>query len=178
MSEPLRYDPGCEPDTLETEAVAVMFQCPNGDWVKYAEYAKIKSELKRLREASFVTAVPVAEYEKMKADNDRLLMVKEATVRMIKRRDNWIAEHQAKMTKALLKAMDWQPIETAPKDGSWLLLATDSPDKPSGIDDLDCWLPPVGYGRYVDGEGWMKCSEYSVSFEPTHWMHTPQPPTK
>lgn len=169
MSEPLRYDPGCEPDTLETEALAVMFQCPKGAWVKYNDYAQIKSELNRLRAASFVTAVPAAEYERLKADCERLLMVKEAAVRMIKRRDNWIAEHKARV---------WQPIETAPKDGTWLLLATDSPDSPSGWDDLDCWLPQVGFGRYVKGEGWMKCSEYSVSLTPTHWMFPPKPPTK
>lgn len=47
MSDPLRYDPGCEPETLDAEAV--MFQCPDGLFVKYADYARLKAEVERLK---------------------------------------------------------------------------------------------------------------------------------
>ena len=49
MSEPLRYDPGLEQGI--TDAEAVMFQCPDGVFVKYADYASLKAEVERLRKA-------------------------------------------------------------------------------------------------------------------------------
>ena len=40
-----------------------------------AEVARLKAEVERLRASSFVTAVPVEEYEKLKAENKRLRKV-------------------------------------------------------------------------------------------------------
>ena len=45
MSDPLRYDPGLEQGI--TDAEAVMFQCPDGVFVKYADYARLKDYIKR-----------------------------------------------------------------------------------------------------------------------------------
>ena len=59
---------------------------PKGDWVKYEDYARLlcdsvhdlnqigglQQELARLRASSFVTAVPVEEYERLKAEVERL----------------------------------------------------------------------------------------------------------
>jgi len=70
--------------------------------------------------------------------------------------------------------MDWQPIETAPKDGPPILIY-DSGDSWSGIIEPE----PVIY--VCVWEGWNKCwveadgEQYSV-FKPTHWMPLPEPP--
>ncbi len=44
----------------------------SGDWVKYEDYVMVQDELARLRASSFVTAVPVEEYERLKAEVERL----------------------------------------------------------------------------------------------------------
>lgn len=71
---------------------------------------------------------------------------------------------------------EWQPIETAPRDGAWLLLAETN---------MDGWNLFVGYysqnaitldvrrrerlGAWVDNvEG--------LTWEPTYWMPLPAPP--
>ena len=60
---------------------------------------------------------------------------------------------------------DWQPIETAPKDGTFLLLALDDGD-----------FPIVG-GFDTEG-GKFSCARYGDAFypQPTHWMPLPSPP--
>jgi hypothetical protein len=60
--------------------------------------------------------------------------------------------------------MNWQPIETAPKDGTDILLW-------DGEDVISCrWLD----GAWVDSWGLMK---YETPSEPaTHWMPWPEPP--
>lgn len=74
-------------------------------------------------------------------------------------------DNKANMFEAAdtLDRMRWQPIDTAPKDGSaWLLVLS-----PEGCqlawwsDGQDDWLSQDG--RYL----WD---------DPTHWMHIPTPP--
>jgi Protein of unknown function (DUF551) len=58
----------------------------------------------------------------------------------------------------------WQPIETAPKDGTRILITsnwTDYANKPLGCE----------VGRW-DGFQWVACEK-----EPTHWMPLPEPPS-
>ena len=66
---------------------------------------------------------------------------------------------------------EWQPIETAPKDGTWILAGEfGNPDfvgdyyaaSWSGDED-GCWC--ANCGQYVTQEP-----------EPTHWMPLPAPP--
>lgn len=72
------------------------------------------------------------------------------------------------MTTPLIRAaQDWQPIETAPRDGSRVLLATDG---------------DVTSGQFISGEwclaDWAR-DEQGASFwlgDPTHWMPLPDPP--
>ena len=59
----------------------------------------------------------------------------------------------------------WQPIETAPKDGSSILL-TDSSD--GSIKECR-WDYCLGWGDPV-------YSEWSFGGKPTHWMPLPEPP--
>ena len=73
--------------TDEDEFVYVSpIESAKGNWVKWEDYARLQQErvhdlnqigglqqeLARLRASSFVTAVPVGEYEKLKAEVERL----------------------------------------------------------------------------------------------------------
>ena len=64
--------------------------------------------------------------------------------------------------KKLKAENEWQPIETAPKDGSFILLATPK-------------------GRIADGFWSLVYGVWSwpyVKVEPTHWMPLPTPPER
>ena len=62
---------------------------------------------------------------------------------------------------------EWQPIETAPKDGETLVLAIRA----------DAKVPFVATG---DDDGWFTFNgaleNCGQKFEPTHWMPLPPPP--
>lgn len=67
---------------------------------------------------------------------------------------------------------DWQPIETAPKDGTRILLGG---CKLMSSVQIGWW----GAGRYINRSvgyerDWTTGSTYG--FNPTHWMQLPQPP--
>jgi len=79
MSEPKRY--------LCGGYVGLMHEFEHGDWVNYADYARLqaenarlKAEVERLRSASFVTAVPSEQYERLERAGD--LMLKYASANM------------------------------------------------------------------------------------------------
>lgn len=55
----------------------------------------------------------------------------------------------------------WQPIETAPKDGTWILLLHENHSTPT-------------VGRWIDG-GWF--SDDGLKWPSTHWMPLPAAPT-
>lgn len=63
--------------------------------------------------------------------------------------------------------MEWQPIETAPKHGAFVLV-WDAPG-----DDYPCAL----VAAYVDAprSGWREQGGYYFA-TPTHWMPLPEPP--
>jgi len=63
----------------------------------------------------------------------------------------------------------WQPIETAPKDGSWFLTWTPPSEHSSAM------YPNIDMAQH-DGKGWCKisCGFSRV----THWMPLPEPPAK
>lgn len=79
---------------------------------------------------------------------------------------------------------EWKPIDTAPKDGTAVMLcwARDSDGKP-----IDWREEPETTGVFVqvaswwpEADGWIVyCSlpqEPRLHFEPTHWMPLPPPP--
>lgn len=88
---------------------------------------------------------------------------------------------------------DWQPIKTAPKDGTPVDLWCVSPDPDCSIEIrlTDCvWEnagidhPFTGWLRIMD-DGDVDCvegpqlSEFALPpWTPTHWMHRPEPPNK
>ena len=66
---------------------------------------------------------------------------------------------------------EWQPIETAPKDGTEVFLWTE--EKPNIV---------VAYWDTYEGSGWWRFSESVLSDiageveNATHWMPLPEPP--
>ena len=49
-----------------------MHEFSAGGWVKREDYARLQQELARLRASSFVTAVPVEQYERLRKAGDAM----------------------------------------------------------------------------------------------------------
>lgn len=79
---------------------------------------------------------------------------------------------------------EWLPIESAPKDGTWLLVAgTIWAGEISGI--VKNVRAEMGIARFTngksdfDGDDWWDDTggdAYACWCRPTHWMPLPQPP--
>jgi hypothetical protein len=92
---------------------------------------------------------------------------------------------------AMGEAREWKPIETAPKDGTHILLYAPPGQTAEPRITLGCWLA-LERGEYLgDCGGECRCPEYddppepywdsfdggfNSEFPPTHWMPCPQPP--
>ena len=87
-------------------------------------------------------------------------------------------EGQSRLTVGL---GGWQPIETAPKDGTWILVYGEGTD-----DEADTRKVSVAqYTNYLNGtiydEFWWQFAWYDGGYygrfeNPTHWMPLPTPP--
>ena len=69
--------------------------------------------------------------------------------------------------------MNWQPIESAPKDGTGLLVCWDCTPNP------DADFPFDGYALATwnaEDEEWNDDGGGSLFADPTHWMPLPEPP--
>lgn len=81
-----------------------------------------------------------------------------------------------------LKADGWQPIETAPKDGTVVLLYWRAEHGPDTVD----YFASGEYTRFGDGSGGWCGESFHASVDgywtrllaerPTHWMPLPPPP--
>lgn len=67
----------------------------------------------------------------------------------------------------------WQPIETAPKDGTWVLLF--SPDAEPDTPFIGQWRDVEDY---PDGGAWWENngSSYCIDADPSHWQPLPESP--
>lgn len=71
----------------------------------------------------------------------------------------------------------WEPIETAPKDSSYLLVCAvtdrhgrkNPPEWFRGLCAVVAWDDDAGWVAYLLEEG-------ELHFNPTHWRHLPDPP--
>lgn len=73
---------------------------------------------------------------------------------------------------------NWQPIETAPKDGTTILCYFPL----EGLGKSWCRVVPVFFDEHIGFKGWTFASRaasgFSRGFEPTHWQPLPEPPTE
>lgn len=76
--------------------------------------------------------------------------------------------------------MKWMPIETAPKDGTHILLYGPREWDEMGRIDIgpivgSWYQDPLGIEKY---DGWFTVTSnpYSDRVQPTHWMPLPPPP--
>lgn len=65
---------------------------------------------------------------------------------------------------------DWQPIETAPKDGQFIAFARGASGSPMDVFyGVAEWVEKKS-GGFVEGWFW------NYAIRPTHWMPLPEPP--
>lgn len=86
--------------------------------------------------------------------------------------------------RALIEKDGWQPIETAPKDGTWFLIIRDS----DGEESVEVGrYDPYYRDEYIEVEGGLYRKEKQVGYEwsgfnnfhrATHWMPLPKPPVQ
>ena len=77
-------------------------------------------------------------------------------------------------TAAIAECFKWQPIETAPKDGSWVIVVF--PYSPPMV-SLATYKPQFRRGgRGGQSAGWRSYHERLSEISPTHWMPLPEPP--
>jgi hypothetical protein len=70
----------------------------------------------------------------------------------------------------------WQPIETAPKDGTRILAYWPDIYGHSNSCQVETWFGPRGVG-YEDDLCWQSPFEWGGwGSDPTHWMPLPPPP--
>lgn len=73
--------------------------------------------------------------------------------------------------------MEWQPIETAPKDGTLILTLV-----PGYTAAVSKWQESRGMFDFIDEEdmpndqAWIDYLESDPKYHPTHWMPLPEPP--
>ena len=76
---------------------------------------------------------------------------------------------------------DWNTIETAPRDGSRLLLYQATPGDYGGVQTVGRWHIQITRYRQPDGT-WLETTAPGYwlgdigGFWPTHWMPLPAPP--
>lgn len=79
-----------------------------------------------------------------------------------------------------LREADWQPIETAPKDGDCILLLWQAPDCTPEVDKCYWDTLPTADGRELEpswviaAEGGCRYARWPGGY--THWMPLPSPP--
>lgn len=150
-----------------------------------------------------------AEIARLRADNERLRAALRDMLRLVEDDEDdpapYLIDVVCDRARAALAAQpapsEWRPIETAPKDGTRMLLAYQTPYKKwrrviafyapklaiEGNDYGSDWCEyDEATDRYFLPEGWYECIEnwddyssvHMTGVEPTHWMPLPPAPGK
>jgi hypothetical protein len=87
--------------------------------------------------------------------------------------------HAAQLIRSRLAIPEWRPIETAPKDGSFIMVWVDHPGsefcpEPFARVDLAYWDEGTTTPGFERTPGWA-CHWIGT---PTHWMPLPAPPQR
>ena len=90
---------------------------------------------------------------------------------------DWHAAETAREAAELARSVEWQPIETAPRDGTRILAMirwswSDGTD--GGAQDVIYWY--AGGKFWVCGTPMNYVQGLDEGVEPTHWMPLPDPP--
>ena len=77
--------------------------------------------------------------------------------------------------------MEWQPIETAPKDGTWILVYGDGTDDEAeqrkvAVAQYTNYLNGSTYDKFWWQFAWYDGGYYGRFDGPTHWMPLPEAP--
>jgi len=72
MSDPIRYTSKFLCEAGDSVLGSPHWEHFEGEWVKWDDYARLKAEVERLRASSFVTAIPVEQYERLIEAGDAL----------------------------------------------------------------------------------------------------------
>jgi len=145
-----------------------------GEWVAYEDYAALKAELDdadSLIKSAFADA---------SSNNIRLAETSHRAKKAEAERDALKSE-----VERLKAAQAWQPIETAPKDGTKIILfgrcewndygnPSDEPEIAIGY-----WGAEYVFGTAKEDYEWLTTSSnpYVDKCHATHWMPLPTPPT-
>lgn len=132
---------------------------PEGEYVEYSDYAALLAENERIRklfEATERLTLLDGEYEAAKAGtynrlNDELQCLKAATT--------------------------WRPIETAPKDGTAVLLFLEYTECDDGAGRKSTHIDRCYWSDAEKGWDGYATSIRNGYTTPTHWMPLPKPPS-
>jgi len=82
--------------------------------------------------------------------------------------------------------MEWQPIETAPKDGTEVIACFSNnygfQENPTTYGPWTCafrngkWMASWGDRAVIYSESWAGTEYQEAEIDPTHWMPLPSPP--
>lgn len=77
--------------------------------------------------------------------------------------------------QAIAKANEWRPIETAPKDGTYVLLHFPGP-----FHDSECPGAAVGCFSQLSSKWWLTAiwASTSAHHDPDGWLPLPPPPAR
>ena len=174
-----------------TELVIWLDGLSCGDRVYYTDYPNFTESAKRLR----AQEARITELDEMRKLNEQIINSQHAL--MVSAEQRGIAkatEEFATRIAELERDAAWQPIETAPKDGTMILLGLpEDPDDDSGpvstagrwqegwedsIDDMGCddGFVDVDYQEFSPPRSFGATAYRSKGRQPTHWMPLPKAP--
>lgn len=114
-----------------------------------------------------------------KARNEQTSVTLSELLRIAEQENKQLRQENERI-KADAERIEWQPIETAPKDGTCILIckATDADGEPIVGETFGLFVHRAAWWDFDNA--WIVYNsvfqELPAFFEPTHWMPLPEPP--